>query len=254
MSREEISGGVASSIFVASFLVLGLRLVVGWGHVQDLGVEPDADIKLALGVMGFGYLACGVVVFRRVRTAASGLFALHCLGQAVHWGGPPNQQLATWLVYFVISMLGISALLHFTLLFPSRWQLAGRRATRLFLYLPIALAAVLAVARVLTTGATGETLQGIFFILELIQVNLYALLAIVVVAVRFAGAGRVEGRANGLGVMLAGMVLAYLPYVVASLVPALAPADPQLLTLFFLLSPVVIAHAILRVGRPRGLN
>ncbi len=145
-------------------------------------------------------------------------------------------------------MLGISALLHFTLLFPNRWPLVGRRSTWVFLYIPVALAAILAIATMLATGATGETLRGAFFILEMVQVNLYTLLAIVVIAIRFAKASRPERRATGLGVMLAGMVGADLPYVAGSLIPALAPSDPQILTLFFLLSPIVIAYAILRVG------
>ncbi len=255
--QEQISTPVARALFIAAALVLGLRLAVGWDHLESLGdaAAEGAGLKLALGVMGLGYLACGTLALHRVRSAASGLFALHCLGQAVHWGGPPrvdagHLQLAIWLVYFILSMLGISAILHFTLLFPSRLEMAGRRVTRLFLYLPIALATVLAAARLAVTGPRGEVLQTAFLALEAIQVNLYGLLAFVVIAVRWTRASRPERRATGLGVMLAGVLLGELPYLVASLLPGLVPVGPDPLPLFFILGPIAIVYAILKVGAP----
>lgn len=244
-TESELSGVAVRSLLAAALLILGLRLAVGWGHLQALDGEPDAGMKLALGVMGLGFLACGVLAVARVRTAASGLFALYCLSQAVHWGGPPSTRLVVWLVYFVISMLGISAVLHFTLLFPSRWPLAGRRSTQLFLHLPILVAAILAGARMATEGPLGETLQTAFLALEVIQVNLYALLAAVVIAVRFASASQPERRATGLGMMLAGALIGQLPYVIASLA---APDMAQVMTLLFVLGPIAITYAILKVG------
>ncbi len=244
---KPVSETATRAIFVAAVLILILRLAVGWGHFQSS--EPDAGMMLALGVMGLGFLVCGLTAVSRVRTAASQLFVLYCLGQAVHWGGPPevasqNLQVAIWLVYFLISMLGISAILHFTLLFPSRWLLADRRVTRLFLYGPIALAALLAVFRMVLAGPRGDGLQSAFFALEMLQINLYGLLASIVIAIRFARASRSERRA-GLSVMLAGVLLGQLPYLTASI---LAPDVAQPLTLFFLLIPIAVTLAILKVG------
>ncbi len=242
---------VTRAIFIAAVLIFGLRLAVARSLLRSS--EPDAGMQLALGVMGLGFLICGLIAVSRVRTVPSHLFALYCLGQAIHWGGPPevasqNLQVAIWLAYFVISMLGISAILHFTLLFPNRWPLADRRFTPLFLYGPVALAALLAVLRMVLTGPRGDGLQSAFFALEMLQINLYGLMASVVIAIRFARASRTERRA-GLGAMLAGVLLGQLPYLTASI---LAPDIAQPLTFFFLLIPIAVTQAILQTERRRS--
>lgn len=256
MSRTDKGEPLAASptwtFFAAVIFALVLRLAVGWGHLLDLGeVSGDSPgLKLALGLMGLGYLACGVVVFAKVKNTASGFFALHCLAQAIHWGGPPMVashalQSAIWLAYLTISMLGISAILHFTLLFPSPWKLTKRRFTWLFLYLPIVVAGALAVGRLAATGPRAETLQTAFLVLEAAQVTLYGLLATVVIAIRYVRASQSERQATGLRVMLLGAVFGQLPYFVASV---MLPSGSQPYALFFLLIPLTITYAILKTG------
>jgi hypothetical protein len=259
--NDSLPARLTGTVIAASISVVALRITVGLRDVASLGVEPgnEAALRVALGVMGLGYLACGLVAFWRARSTASALFTLHGICQAIHWGGPVRVssdtfQLAIWFLYFTISMLGISALLHFTLLFPQRWSIASRKSTRLFLYLPVVLAAVLAASRIMLPSSipAGDALQSSFFILETVQVNLYDLLAIIVIAVRFGRATGQERRTCGLGVMLAGAVVGPLPYLVAILIQSFVPAitipgglGSQPYTLFFILTPLAFTYAIL---------
>jgi hypothetical protein len=259
---QTVSARETATLTVLLVAALVWRLAVGVGSLgtPGVGADPESVLRLILGVMGLGFLFCGWVVFSKARSTASVLFALYGLGQGIHWGGPlltsaATLQTAIWFLYFTVSMLGLSALLHFTLLFPRRWDIAARAGTRWFLYLPVGLAAGLGAAALLvpTPGTARETLQGAFFVLETAQVNLYWLLALVVVAVRFTRAGSAERQASGLTVMLAGMILAQLPYVVALLLQSLAPGirlygglGTQPYALFFILQPLAFTFAILR--------
>lgn len=260
--NDSLPARLNGTVIAASILVVALRIAVGLRDVASIGVEPGNEVALrvALGVMGLGYLACGLVAFWRARSTASALFTLHGMCQAIHWGGPvrvssDTSQLAIWFLYFTVSMLGISALLHFTLLFPRRWTIASRKSTRLFLYLPVVLAAVLGASRMMlpSSSAVGDALQSSFFILEAVQVNLYDLLALIVIVVRFARASRQERHMSSLGVMLAGAVIGPLPYLVAMLIQSLAPGITipgglglQPYTLFFILTPLAFTYSILR--------
>ena len=149
-------------------------------------------------------------------------------------------------------MLGISALLHFTLLFPQPWKVASHRATPWFLYLPVALGAVAGVAAVL--APSNSVFLSLFLVLETLQVNLYDLLGLGVLAIRFGRANSRERRAYGIGVMLWGSVLGVLPYILALIAEAAGLSLPGGLgsepyVMFFILSPLAFAYAIVRNAR-----
>ncbi len=272
MRKVEIHGGSAEDsaptqlkwiLIVLSILTVSWRLSVGLDQVALLTIEEpgkEVALRLVLGAMGLGYLICGLVAFFRVRSLPSVFFALHAICQAIHWGGPlkassQDLQIAIWLLYFTISMLGESFLLYFALLFPRRWSIASRTSTRLFLYLPVALAAAVATAVVVLPSSSPAVagLQSLFFMLEAVQVNLYALLTIIVIAVRFGRASGTDRRAFGLGVMLSGMVVGVLPYLAVVVTQSVAPGiaipgglGSQSYTLFFILGPLALTYALLK--------
>lgn len=250
MDRAVSMRNVRTLLFVAALVVVW-RAAVAWNDLT--GIDTGGGwVKIALGLMGLGYLACGLPVLLRVRSRPALLFTVHCLGQAVHWGGliePPPGDLRTTviLVYLVVSMLGVSAFLHFTLVYPEPWRVATRRVAWFAIYVPVMLAGVIAVLWSALPGPTPfrGALLAVFGPLESIQVNLYALLGIVAIVIRFLRANREQRRGSALGVMLSGAVLAPLPWVVASL----AGLDAEPFTLLFILTPAALAYSILRNER-----
>ena len=217
----------------------------------------------ALAAMGASFVVLGLAAFWRSDTPAARLFALYAAFAGMHWGGPlhaSSEELQTGITlgYLVLSsVLGQALLLHFTLVFPERWSVSSARPVHLFLYLPVALAllAALVVVASPVSSAVRETSKAIFLATYMAETNLYELLAIVAICLRFFWAGTVERRRAGLGVMLLAIAVPDLLYVTVQIVEAVAPGaiDPAGLgaepfNLFFVATPIGFAYAIRRLG------
>ena len=101
--------------------------------------------------------------------------------------------------------------------------------------------------------SSSSTLQSSFFLLKTVQTNLYPLLGIIGIVVRFVRANKEERQAFGLTIVLWGNLVAVLPYLAAVLMESLAPAitlpggqGALPFTLFFILTPVSFTFAILK--------
>ena len=219
---------------------------------------PQRNVMLATIVMGLLHLLCGVTVWFAARGKAANLFALFCATTAVHWSGfRPTTSDATEWAFFTVLLVGTgfaaSFLLHFTLVYPQPWSLEARRVTLVVLYGPPALAFLVAVVSVaLHGGSMFSGLQVLFFLLTNVPGYVFSLLALIVVVVRLRRASPSERRHSGLNVMLAGMLAAYLPYLLVLLLEAVAPSVPipgglgaYPYTLFFVLTPVAFLYAML---------
>ena len=238
-------------LYLAAAAALAWRVWVGVGQLSD-----PTPLPLALVGVGLTYLVCGLAVVGRAPLAATSLFAVHCFSQALHWGGPIRAGSTTvdmllLFVYFVISMLGTSAVLHFTLLYPGPLKLARNRATALVLYGPVALAAAIAVVwlGMPADSAGKESVRDVFFIVEAVQVNLYFLAALASLAIRFVKTEKEERKRAGLGVMLAWGLASILPYAVSVTLPLPEEIPTQWFTVFFALMPIAFAWVIVRGHR-----
>ena len=118
-------------------------------------------IPALLAVLGATFLACGLLVFRKVPGKASLLFVWFCICSALHWGGPlelaPGEfRTGLILFYFLVSgILGATFLLHFALEFPKRSPIADHKSLTALLYGPTVLAAVLAAAYLVSPSESG---------------------------------------------------------------------------------------------------
>lgn len=216
----------------------------------------DVTLVAARSVMGLLFLACGWVVMAKRRHEPAGLFALYAFCAALHWGGPlyaasDTAQLAIWLGYFTVSaMLAQAAFLHFTLVYPEAWSWGPHHLTRAVIYFPVvlgALGAFLAVAAMPEPASEGW--QDKFFILESLQVNLFALAGLVVLVVRFVRDRPEDGPREITGPLAFGGWLAVLPWAVAAAIESQGgsvPGGAGAYTLFFALMPLVGTWALLR--------
>ncbi len=78
--------------WIAATLAVGWRLASPW--LQQSAVlegdlsELDHTMFVTLGLMGLGFVACGLVAHHWAGTRASWLFALYAALAGLHWGGP----------------------------------------------------------------------------------------------------------------------------------------------------------------------
>ncbi len=246
-------------LWAAAGLAVLWRLASPWVQQRavDAGVisESDQTMFVTLGIMGLGFVACGLLAYRWAGTRAAWVFALYAAFDGLHWGGPLGTSREAWVVYFFLSgFIGGALLLHFTLIFPRPLGAASRRWTWWLLYAPLAASALVTVA-ILALPAEGDGNGGLmpaFWNLHTVLQNLYALFAIAIVVARFARATPDERRADGLNFLLLGMVLGILPYLgvlAAGAAGVSLPGGSQPYNLFFLLIPMGCCAAILRYGK-----
>lgn len=152
---------------------------VGVGIQQFYTKQEDGlGLKLALGGLGLTFLISGAIAFWKNNGLASFLFLLYCFGQTIHWGGPfrvvdEETQIAIWLVYFIVSMFGICALLHFSIVYCKPWELVNKKKFLPILYAPAVVGIILTLARfVLPLTSAKKPLVNIFFFTEMVGVNL----------------------------------------------------------------------------------
>ena len=243
-------------IWAAAGLAVFWRLASPWMQQRAVDAEvisqSDHTMFVTLGIMGLGFVACGVLAFRWAGTQAAWIFALHAAFSGLHWGGPLGTSREAWVVYlFLSAFIGAALLLHFMLLFPRPLAAASRRSTWFLLYTPLAASALVVLAVVALPGGDNGNggLMPAFWVLHLLVPNFYSLLGIAIVVARFARATPDERRTDGLSFLLLGMVLGVLPYLgvlAADAAGVVLPGGSQPYNLFFLLMPMGCCAAILR--------
>ncbi len=223
---------------------------VGVGIQQFYTKQEDGlGLKLALGGLGLTFLISGAIAFWKNNGLASFLFLLYCFGQAIHWGGPfrvvdEETQIAIWLVYFIVSMFGICALLHFSMVYRKPWEFVNKKKFLPILYAPAVVGIILTLARfVLPLTSAKKPLVNIFFLTEMVSVNLIALITIIIIVIRDVKADKETRHRFGLNLLVIGSILGPLPYVVAEFATA---GSTQPYNLFFALTPILFSFAIVK--------
>ena len=222
---------------------------------QQDGIDDSWVIQTLLAILGLVFVACGLLVFWRIPSRASLLFAGFCICSGLHWGGPldlPLGQLRTGLILFYIlvsGFLGSTLLLQFTLCFPQKYRVADKKNLIRSLYAPLIVATLLAALYLVLPPASSVrvTTQGLFMLLHEIVSNLFAVIALVLVVSRMLRSDRTGPRKRYMVLMVAGMLTAWLPYLVAASVGV--ETDPWNLMMVAL--PISFTVALFGIERAR---
>ena len=249
-----------------AFYAAAAGVVVVW-RLTALGLlsrQPDLEgtwwlVPALLAAAGIVHLVCGLYVLHHRPGRASQLFACFCICFGLHWGGP--LELATGplrttllLFYLLISgVLGATLLLHFALVFPRGWRAGTSLVFLRILYLPMVVATVLGVPAVVSPSESGlrTTARGGFLLLHTLVSNLYSIVALVLFVVLLFGRSMNSIQKRYVGLMIAGMLAAWLPYILASSA-GVENADPWNLTVVALPLSFTIAFFGIR-GRTEVL-
>jgi two-component system NtrC family sensor kinase len=217
----------------------------------------DADIPyLLLALIGVGYLLIGLFTVSRQAGSPSFLFFLWCLASAVFYLLTPVPPLDA---LFKLSYVGDEAArlllpaltLHFFLVFPAPLR-PGARARRLhaFLYLPAAVLVFLLLDQVRRAVVDPKVL-GLLDRLEFLQLGVYALAAVAVLAWRLLRGDAAWEQGRQLRWIAVGMAGGYVPFLLLYGLPWMLGLNrPELATTFAVLPlamvPLAFAWAILR--------
>jgi hypothetical protein len=214
-------------------------------------------IKVLLACLGIVFLACGLLVLRKIPSRVALLFAGFCICSGLHWGGPlelASGPLRTGLLLFyllVSSFLGSTLLLRFAMKFPVS-RAANRPVLVRILYGPVIVATVLAVVYLASPLDSDfrAGIEGLFLALHAIVSNLFSVVALVLLTSDIFRRLLTPAQKRYVGLMLAGMLTAWLPYLVASSVGV--ETDPWNLTVVALPVSFVIALFGIEKTRPGG--
>lgn len=246
--------------WLGAFLA-GAGAVLGWklGALALLlgGRESGSELPalpLLLSLAGLVFVLCGLLVLWRRPWRAAVLFAGYALCAGLHWGGPlelgeGSLRTALILVYLLISgVLAACLLLHFALVFPRR-LLGGRQQIVVrSVYAAFALAAVLAlVAIVLPAPEVRRAALGGFLLSHTLISNLFSAGALAIFVVHLVRPGVDRRQKRWLALLVGGMLVAWLPNLVASALGA--EADAWNLTVVAL--PVAATLALFGSPEPR---
>ena len=239
---------VTAACGVAIWKVAALLLVL-----QADSSEDSLVVKVLLAVLGMVFVACGLLVFWKTRSQQSLLFAAFCLCSGLHWGGPLELSSAPlrtgFLLLFLVvsSVLGEVFFLRLALSFPRQSRLANRRSLLWFLYAPPIVATVLAAIYLVAPSESSlhEATQQSFLLLVSVAGNLFAVIAFAFFVSHLFRAGLTGTQKMYVGLMVIGMLTAWLPYLVAEN----AGVDMAPWTLTFAALPVAFAIAFLGIAR-----
>ena len=221
--------------------------------------------EMALELLGFGFLACALLVRFKVSGTASAVLATYALCGALHWGGIVEVaddllRVSLTLFYLVTSgLLLAGANLHVALIIPPRKNSPPRRSMMPILYGPAVLGALISMTIVALRagGGASKPFEDGLGLMYAAVTNLYGLLSLVVVVTRFVRAAPKDRRAAGQGLLVTGVLAAEIPYIASMVVHAVggggeeaAGAGTDPMVLFFILTPISFTAALLRSARP----
>lgn len=228
-----------------------------------LSRQPESNgtwwiVPALLTVAGIAHLVCGLYALHRWPGRASRLFAGFCICFGLHWGGPLELaagSLRTSLLLFYLlfsGILGATLFLQFALAFPRQWRAGKSRTFLRLLYVPMALATVLGV--LVTLSPSGSELranaQGGFLLSHSIVSNLYSIVALALLVALLFGNSMNSIQKRYVSLMVAGILVAWLPYIVASSA-GVQNTDPWNLTVVALPLSFVIAFFGIRATAER---
>lgn len=237
-------------VAAAAAVIVWRLLAVPFPHAAD--TDPEL-VRWLAAALGLWFLAWGLWAFREARDFPSLLFACYGLSAGLHWGGPlgagpvPVQNLLLALYLVVSTVLNQSLFLHLALAFPPAYPRSRRRAVLTAVYLPVG-AAVLLLA-VLAVRPRDLSLLRAFYVFFPVGV-LYSLVGGGFWIHRLVTSHPDVRRARRLPLVVAALVVGWLPHAVVSTGAIVGPEAAGYFDLPFALIPPALAWALARPRRP----
>lgn len=210
------------------------------------------------GLIGFAFLLSGLTVFLKTQSTPALLFALLGFGFSAAllphpYIGAYGLRIATMSVFFMAFLTGFACLLHFLMIFPKRKRVAEKKHLLWLIYAPVAAFALVGLV-ITVLGVPPGTLQTPAAVLLGIILVGYVLLSLGALIHSFVTTERGERNAEGLNIMLAGVVIGLLP-LTATVVAGMAGVRIDLLPggdwifVTLILIPISFAVALLKSAR-----
>ncbi len=217
--RRWLAALLAAAAAVVAWKVAALVLIER-GRAEGSALPA---IPTLLSLAGLVFVVCGLLVLWRRPSRAALIFAGFALCAGLHWGGPLELAAGPWrtgliLLYLLISgVLAACLLLHFALVFPRPLLGPRQRSAIRALYAPLVLASVLAAAAVFGPGPDlRQTATSGFLLVHTLVSNLLSAGALAIFIARLVRPGLDRRRKLDLALLVAGMLIAWLPYLVVS--------------------------------------
>ncbi|MBI4266736.1 MAG: hypothetical protein HY657_20405 [Acidobacteria bacterium] len=240
------------------------------GEMAQLQISParlrPSDVILARGRSFLGLCFLGFTLWAWFASPGTTTTLLAVFGQSFGFllmGTPyfASRALrdAVGSVVVVTFVVGIVALVHFLLAFPSRRAFLDRRWATVILYGPGAIVALITIGDLVhpieLKSGRGNLVIGMLYN---VFMAVYFLWAIVLLVWRYVATQPSERAMHGLGIMLASTVLAFGPFLVYPIVTSLWPASMKAYQLYspyssftFALIPIAFSVAAVRSARSK---
>lgn len=215
-------------------------------------------VKIVAGLIGFVFLLSGLTVFLMTQSTPALLFALVGFGFSAMlvpspYVGPYGLRIATMSILFLAFLTGFACLLHFLLVFPKRKRVMEGRLVAWMIYLPVAVFTLVGIINFLVMDLRVGTLRApAAVLLGLILIG-YVLLSLGALVHSFVTAGPGERAAEGLNLMLAGVIVGLLPMTAMMVAGMFVRTDllpgGDWIFLPLILIPISFAAALLKTAR-----
>ena len=222
------------------------------------GLPPLGVVAyLASGLTGLSFLAFGLWAYLHAPRRTSRLLALAGIGLGAAFTEQPYvaSPFASALQesgLIVAGVFGFAALLHFTLVFPEKTRILGRRSTLPAIYAPAAIASVGRLAATLVQRGEPGGVVALTTTWSLVLVLTYFLLAVVALIRSCFRATPFERAASGLNVLVACLVLGLAPMIptaVYLVAPGVVFPGSDYYDLTWVLIPFALARATVLQAR-----
>ena len=205
-------------------------------------------------LIGFCFIICGLAAYFKVPSRSAALLAMTGLCLGVTFGGGPyfSSYFVRTLVasiQMVLAVLGFGFLLHFMLNFPKPKAFLNKKHALRFIYGPAVFIAIYLLLLIIVQPRATSGLNQVSNILVGLFIVVYFGWATIAMIHTYAKATSQERFDYGLNMMLAGVIVGFLPVTIAALVGIFAPklvlpgSDFYFLTL--ILIPIALAWAVL---------
>lgn len=218
----------------------------------------DRTVNIVAGLIGFAFLLSGLTVFLKTQSTPALLFALVGFGFSTMllpspYIGSYELRLITSTLLFLVFLAGFACLLHLLLVFPKRKRVIEKKVVAWLVYSPIAVLPLLGAVTYYGMDLPLGTIRAPAAVLLGVILIGYVVLSLGALVHSFVTASPGERAAEGLNLMLAGVVVGLLPmtammvagmFVRTDLVPG---GDWMFLPL--ILIPISFAAALLKAAR-----
>ncbi len=193
---------------------------------------PSSEIHLARTRSFLGLLFLGFPFWAWFKSPGSPALLLAIFGLSFGFllmGAPSFESPAVRSVLDGVAILalyiGMTALVHFLLSFPSRSRFLDRRWAPVVLYGPAVIVVLVSVGTL--NPPIKITSRNVLGMLSILFGGLYFLSAIVLVIWRYVAASRANRARHGLGIMLLGVLAAFVPLLLYPVVTSLWPGSAR---------------------------